>query len=80
MLRLIEGVQRAPEMFQSPSEVSDVLSYSIIAGAREATVSIPFRGFRRAEQNRLERRLEYVVSIPFRGFRRAEPDSKECPA
>jgi len=35
-------------------------------------VSIPFRGFRRAEASELIEGVQHAVSIPFRGFRRAE--------
>ena len=58
--------------FQSPSEVSDVLSWKLVSLGDSENVSIPFRGFRRAELEIVDERTAVPVSIPFRGFRRAE--------
>ena len=60
------------DVFQSPSEVSDVLSELVTVEVVSLQVSIPFRGFRRAESAFVCSLKDKKVSIPFRGFRRAE--------
>ena len=71
MLRASFDSEAIASSFQSPSEVSDVLS-QLDAKAVKKFVSIPFRGFRRAETETSEDVSVQEVSIPFRGFRRAE--------
>ena len=72
MLRDVDTDEAARALFQSPSEVSDVLRKMPNTEKLHLVVSIPFRGFRRAEKSKTVFGEPEGVSIPFRGFRRAE--------